>query len=137
VVFQLLTESVSQPGEAARCHTKRQIAALDVACADFGRHAPDGFTRYSYYLSRRIAVRRTLAKVRYRYRLHDDAMSAVAEGVTDRRLVGMVAVSADLRGTQDTLAKVLHEVVRGLRSALAGAIGDDGAACEASATNVY
>ena len=41
----------------------------------------DGFAGYSYYFRGRIALRRVPAEV---YRFHDDAVHAVAEGVTDR-----------------------------------------------------
>lgn len=35
-----------------------------------------------------------LAQIGYGYRLDDDAMGAVAEGVTDRKLVGMESIRA-------------------------------------------
>jgi hypothetical protein len=53
-------------------------------------------------------------------------MGAAVEGVADRYLVGMEAVRADLWRSDHALAKVLHEQVRILAVALAGAIADDG-----------
>jgi hypothetical protein len=52
---------------------------------------------YGYYLGRRIAMRRALAKVYYRYRLYDHPVRAVAKGIADRLLVRFEAVRADLR----------------------------------------
>jgi hypothetical protein len=45
-----------------RSHAKRKVAALDMACADFGRHALGGFAGYGYHLERGIVVRRALPK---------------------------------------------------------------------------
>jgi hypothetical protein len=71
-------------------------------------------------------VRRALAKVYYRYRLHDDAMGTIAESGADGGPVGRVAVRADLWRTQDALAQVLDKVFCRSFAPLAGAIGHDG-----------
>jgi hypothetical protein len=81
MVLQLLAEAVGQPREAARRHAKRQIAALDMARADLGGHPLHRCTGYRYYLSRRVTMRRALAKVYYRCRLYDHAVRAVAKGI--------------------------------------------------------
>jgi hypothetical protein len=39
MVRELLAEAVGEPRESSRRHADREIAALDVAGADFGRHA--------------------------------------------------------------------------------------------------
>jgi len=65
---------------------KRNLKALD---RFIGK---DGFACYGYYFGRGIAMRCVPPKVYYGYRLHDDAMGAVAEGVADRELVGMIAI---------------------------------------------
>ena len=96
--------------------------------ADFRRHALGPASRATATTSaRRVSVRRVLSQIHYRYRLYDDAMGAVAEGVTDRHSIWRPSIRADFRRARTRPRRSWTNSSVSCAVTLAGAVGNDGA----------
>src|SRR5262245_28035339 len=115
-----LAEPVRQSGEPARPHAQTEVLALSIRRADVRRHAAYYVALYSDYRRGAVAARSLFyVQVYYAVRLIDDAMRhAVAEGVADRRQIGLEPVAGNLRQAEHPRAQVLHKQVRILAVAL-------------------